>query len=96
MYITLRCRLCGHITCPYARKYIPENSEEGCTRKVTEELAERFIHDTQEVLPFLPLRPRTQATDDAFARIEFDFEQIYQSPLGRLVDSKGKAKASKA
>lgn len=95
MYITLRCRLCGHVACPYARKYIPEDSEEGCTRQVGEELAERFIHDTQEVLPFLPLRPRTQVTDSAFARIESDFEQIYQAPLGRLVDSKGKAKPNR-
>ncbi len=90
MFVTLRCSICGNMDCPYARKYIPEDSLEGCTRQVSEELAEKFIHDTQEVLPFLRTRRRTESTDKSFAAIEKNFESIYSSALGRLIDSKGK------
>ncbi len=90
MFITLKCSECGNTDCAYAHEYIPEDSLEGCTRKVSEELAEKFIHDTQEVLPFLRARRRTESTDKSFAAIEKNFESIYSSPLGRLIDSKGK------
>lgn len=95
MFITLKCSMCGKIDCEYARKYIPEDSEEGCTREVSEEMAEKFIHDTQEVLPFLRNRRRTESTDKAFAAIEKNFESIYSASLGRLIDSKGKIDSKK-
>lgn len=93
MFITLKCSTCGNTDCAYARKYIPEGSEEGCTRNVSEELAERFFHHTQEVLPFLAMRPRSESTDKAYAAIEENLESIYASSLGRLLDSKGKIDA---
>lgn len=96
MFITLRCTKCGNMDCAYARKYIPEDSREGCTREVSEEMAEKFIHDTQELLPFLRTRHRTESTDRSFLLIEKDFESIYSAPLGRLIDPKGKAIAKKA
>lgn len=95
MFVTLKCSMCGNMDCMYARKYIPEDSLEGCTRQVSEELAEKFIHDTQEVLPFLRTRHRTESTDKSFAAIEKNFESIYSSPLGRLIDSKGKVDVRK-
>lgn len=95
MFVTLKCYICGNMDCSYAREYIPEDSLEGCTRQVSEELAEKFIHDTQEVLPFLRMRRRTESTDRSFAAIEKNFESIYSSPLGRLIDSKGKVNTRK-
>lgn len=90
MFITLLCSKCGKIDCEYAREYVPEDSLEGCTRDVSEEQMGKFIHDTQELLPFLRQRPRSESTDKTFESIEKNFESIYASPLGRLIDSKGK------
>lgn len=90
MFITLKCSTCGNMDCPYARKYIPEGSDEGCTRDATEDLAEKFFHFTQEVLPFLAMRPRSESTDKAYAAIEENLQSVYGSPLGRLLDQKGK------
>lgn len=95
MFVTLRCKTCGKMNCEYARDYIQEDSEEGCTRQVSEESAEKFIHDTQEVLPFLRNRPRTESTDKTFSAIEENFKVIYSSSLGRLIDSKGKIDMAK-
>lgn len=95
MFVTLRCSECGKAECPYAREYIPEESEEGCTREVSEEVAERFYHDMTEVLPFMAMRGRTDSTDKTYESIEKNLGSIYASPVGRLIGPRGKVDPSK-
>lgn len=51
-FITLRCIDCENPTCDISRKYVFQNSKEGCTREVSEEVAARYYHYMEEVVPF--------------------------------------------
>lgn len=84
MFVTLRCQKCDNIDCPMARAYIPYESNEGCTRDVSEQEAQLFHHMIEEVLPFARTRSQFEAVDSCLAR-------VYASPLGRKLDASGKA-----
>lgn len=88
MYITLRCQKCDNIECPIARKYIPYDSLEGCTRQVSQETYGKWQHLMIETLPFLHLR---QITAPVYAEISLLENQVYTSKLGRKIDMDGKA-----
>ena len=88
MYITLRCQKCDNIECPIARKYIPYDSLEGCTRQVSQETYGKWQHLMIETLPFLHLR---QITAPVYAEIDSLENQVYTSKLGRKIDMDGKA-----
>ena len=55
MYVTLRCATCDNAECNLGRYLIPDGSQEGCTRDVTDEQAKELQHYQQEVLPFIPM-----------------------------------------
>lgn len=87
MFVTLRCQKCDNIDCPIARKYVPYESLEGCTRRVSESLAAKFRHDIEEVLPFAWKQEDSQ---QVFNTIEKDLNEIYAAPVGCKLDFKGK------
>ena len=87
MFVTLRCQKCDNVDCPIARKYVPYESLEGCTRNVSESLAAKFRHDIEEVLPFVWKRKDSQ---DVFDTIESDLNEVYTAPIGCKLDMKGK------
>lgn len=84
MFITLRCQKCDNVDCPMARAYVPYESNEGCTRDVSEQEGQLFHHMIEEVLPFA--RTQTQ-----FEAVESCLAKVYASPLGRKLDAFGKA-----
>lgn len=43
-YLRLFCHDCENINCPYGRRYCPEGSKKGCTRKITEETYDKFFY----------------------------------------------------
>lgn len=88
MYITLRCQKCDNVECPIARKYIPYDSLEGCTRQVSQETYGKWQHLMIETLPFLHLR---QITAPVYAEIDSLENRVYTSKLGRKIDMDGKA-----
>lgn len=88
MYITLRCQKCDNVECPIARKYIPYDSLEGCTRQVSQETYGKWQHLMIETLPFLHLR---QITAPVYAEIDSLENKVYTSKLGRKIDMDGKA-----
>lgn len=90
MYITLRCGKCDNAECNLARYFIPEDSQEGCTREVNDEQAENFEHYVQEVLPFVTMYKNHQAAIEKLTEIYSFLESIYTCPIGKLLDSKGK------
>ena len=51
-HIKLKCCDCDYIECKIAKKYISDNSKEGCVRKVSEENAAKFYHYVKEIMPF--------------------------------------------
>lgn len=92
MFVTLRCQKCDNVDCPIAKKYVPYDSLEGCTRKVPESLAAKFRHDIEEVLPFAWKR---EDSKKLFDMIEKDLNDIYAAPVGCKLDAKGKKIESK-
>ena len=88
MFITLRCQKCDNIDCPIARAYVPYESNEGCTREVSQETYERWQHLMIETLPFLSLR---RITKQVYADIDSLENEVYSSKLGRKLDYNGKA-----
>lgn len=87
MFVTLRCQKCDNIDCPIARNYVPYDSLEGCTRKVSESLATKFRHDIKEVLPFAWKREDSKFI---FNAVEKDLNEVYAAPVGCKLDAKGK------
>ena len=90
MYITLKCATCDNIECKLGRYVIPDDSEEGCTREVTEEQAELLQHYQEEVLPFIPMYKNHLAAQNKLEEIYQFLLTIYSCPLGKLINSKGK------
>lgn len=90
MYITLKCATCDNIECKFGRYVIPDDSEEGCTREVTEEQAELLQYYQEEVLPFIPMYKNHLAAQDKLEEIYQFLSTIYSCPLGKLLDAKGK------
>lgn len=88
MFITLRCQKCDNIDCPIARAYVPYESNEGCTREVSQETYERWQHLMIETLPFLSLR---RITSQVYADIDSLENEVYSSKLGRKLDCNGQA-----
>lgn len=87
MFITLRCQKCDNIDCSIARAYVPYESNEGCTREVSQETYERWQHLMIETLPFLSLR---RITSQVYADIDSLENEVYSSKLGRKLDYNGK------
>ena len=87
MFITLRCQKCDNVDCPIARAYVPYESQEGCTREVSQETYERWQHLMIETLPFLSLR---RITKQVYADIDSLENEVYSSKLGRKLDYNGK------
>lgn len=92
MFVTLRCQKCDNVDCPIARNYVPYDSLEGCTRKVSESLAAKFRHDIEEVLPFAWKR---EDSEHVFNAVERDLDEVYAAPIGCKLDAKGKKIESK-
>lgn len=90
MFIKLQCRTCDNIDCELGRKVIPEDSLEGCTREVSEDLAAQYYHATEEVLPFVLLGKNPETSWGKLEEISCIQEQVYQQKVGSLLDSKAK------
>ena len=78
MFIKLQCRTCDNIDCQLGRKVIPEDSLEGCTREVSEDLAAQYYHATEEVLPFVLLGKNPDSSWEKLEEITRVQEQVYQ------------------
>lgn len=94
MFIKLQCRTCDNIDCQLGRKVIPEDSLEGCTREVSEDLAAQYYHATEEVLPFVLLGKNPDSSWEKLEEITRIQEQVYQQKIGSLLDSKAKKRTA--
>lgn len=90
--VKLRCSECGNISCCYANKYIPIDSLEGCTRKVTEEVEIEYYHLINEVAPFMYMNTTKEYQNKTYHEIDRLLNNIYSMPIGQKLDKKGKVK----
>lgn len=90
--ITLRCIECENSMCGLARKYVPVDSLEGCTRKLSEETASKYYHYMNEVWPMMDSAIYSlEHIGKKYAEIiEFLNNEIYTSPIGQKIGKNGK------
>ena len=55
--VSLHCHECDNDSCPLCRigEYVPEESRQGCTRKLNDDTYAEYEHINNEILPFLSL-----------------------------------------
>lgn len=91
MFVSLRCVDCDNSECKTARRFIPEDSLEGCTRDVSEEQGERLYYYMNEVLPFIKMNDDSTYVRDTCNEISSFLDSIYSQPIGARLDAKGKS-----
>lgn len=91
MILNLKCRACDNAECPLAAAYIAEDSEEGCRRKIEEDMKERYLHYMNDVLPFIRNYKSLERRRAAFQEIGGFLEEVYLLPVAGMNDRKGKA-----
>jgi len=88
LFVTLRCAECDNCDCRVARKYIPEGSLEGCTRKVSDLEADKYQHIIVELLPTCHLLKNPMPL---LGKAEEFLQQLYSREMGAKIDARGKA-----
>lgn len=88
MYLNLTCYDCDNTDCELCPllSWIDNESLEGCTREVDEDLYIKYEHEKNEILPFVSLG---QPID--FKKIDNIQNEIYHKKIGTMLDKKGKA-----
>lgn len=94
IYITLNCQDCDFVECNIAKKWIIQNSKEGCTRKVNEDTSAQFYHYIKEVIPFWKMYDIEYIKKSYQEIINFLYQEIYNAPIGQRLDPSGKVRNS--
>lgn len=92
--VSLHCHECDNDSCPLCRigEYVPEESGQGCTRKLDDDTYAEYEHINNEILPFLSLGMYKNETE----RVDEFLKYVYKRcPIGTVLDEKGKAIGTK-
>lgn len=92
VFISLSCIDCENTHCDKSRRYIPSDSLEGCTRKVTEDEAAKYYHLLEEVAPFMYINTTKEYQSRTYKEIIDYLEYIYSCPFGQKLNKYGKIK----
>ena len=87
--LKLTCATCDNPECEIGPKYIPADSLIGCTRWVPEDMYEQYVHYMEEVVPFWHLYD-LKFIDKSYFEIYNFLQKIYQYPIEKRLDKKGK------
>lgn len=92
MYLNLNCYKCDNVDCELCPlfSWIEDESLQGCTREVDEDLYAYYEHEINENLPFASLGQQID-----FNKIDNLQNEIYHHKIGTLLDKKGKAVSQK-
>lgn len=92
--LTLRCSECENPNCVFARKYIIEGSLEGCTRRVSDEVYDKYFYYLQEKWPLsLSSGYKLEYINETYKEImDFLCDEIYSAPIGQKLNKQGKIK----
>lgn len=83
--IRLYCNTCENSNCTIGRAYIPEDSNEGCTRRVPEVLLDSYTHLIDEVSPFMYMDTKKEYQDNMYKQIIDTLYKIYDCPVGAKI-----------
>lgn len=90
MCVKLQCGECENIDCPIARRYIPEDSQEGCVRKIEDDLYVEYIHYLEEVAPFMYSNTTKEYQCRIYQEIIEVLAKAYDSPAVQKTNPRGK------
>lgn len=88
-FISLRCIDCENTNCRISKRYVPIDSLEGCTRKVSEDEAAKYYHLLEEVAPFLNIKTTKEQQSRIYKEIIDYLEYIYTKPFGQKLNKRG-------
>lgn len=94
VYLTLNCKDCDFIECGIKLKNTIIRGKEGCTKKVSEEVAAQFYHYMEEVIPFWKLQTEKYTRESYKEIMNFLYTKIYVAPIGQRLDPAGKIRSS--
>lgn len=91
MIITLTCGSCENQDCKYCPvgKYVPEDSKEGCTRDIDEDLYINHQNLLYEQWPFRKMM-REEEEKELYNCILNNFKYIYDTPMVSKLGKSGK------
>lgn len=90
VFVTLNCHDCDKIKCGIAKKLVPFESKEGCTRRVSEETAAKYYHYMEEVIPFWHNYDEDYVRQSYEEIIDFLEKEVYSAPIGQRLNPQGK------
>ncbi len=93
-FVKLSCEDCDFIECGIKLKNTIIRGKEGCTKKVSEDVAAQFYHYTEEIIPFWKLQSEKYVRESYKEIIDFLYSEIYSAPIGQRLDPDGKIRAS--
>lgn len=87
-FLRLYCKNCDYVECPLACKYPTEYS--GCTRKVSEDEIAKYNFLVYERLEMAKQNgaPPQIIKEYAQEALDFCYDNIYNSPYGRIIKNK--------
>lgn len=89
--ITLKCTDCDNTECKYNSKWIHQDSNNGCTRRLDEETAAQYFHYLEEIIPFMYSNTKSEYQKRIYNEIlDFLYNSIYVAPLGQIIRDKHK------
>lgn len=94
IYLKLSCKNCDFVECGIKLRNQIIKGKEGCTRKVSEEVADQFYHYTQEIIPFWKLYNEKYIQESYKEIIDFLYQKVYAAPIGQRLDPDGKIRKS--
>lgn len=89
--IRLYCNTCENSDCTIGRAYIPEDSNEGCTRRVPEVLMDSYTHLIDEVSPFMYMNTKKEYQNNMYKQIIDTLYKIYDCPVGAKIKPQKRA-----
>lgn len=93
--IKLKCIDCENTECKISRLMIPEESKEGCIRKIPEELYIKYSHYMNEVAPFMYKDTTKEYQTKTYIEIIDLLFSIYEYPAIKKTGTNGKVLATK-
>ena len=88
MFINLQCKNCENIKCPI--ETLAWIDKEGCSREISEEVAEQYEHYINEIIPFWKLKSNSAIDKEYNKILDFLYTYIYKAPIGQKIDKDGK------
>lgn len=88
MIMKIKCGECENFDCPI--ETLMWTAEEGCSREVPDEIADKYYHYMEEVRPFWKTKNKEAVNREYLEIINFLYDYVYCAPIKNKIDKDGK------